>query len=70
MDGLALLGLFLIIYSFAVVALTVKKPKSIWEMAKIRMFRKILGEKGTVIFFYIFSIVAFAAGIWLMVFRK
>lgn len=66
MDGLALLGLFLIIYAAAVVFITIKKPKSIWEMAKIRFFRKKLGENGTVIFFYVWAAIALFLGIWLL----
>lgn len=67
MDGLALLGLILIAYAVAVVFITLKKPEQIWNMGKIRMFRKILGEKGTDIFFYIFSLASAAFGIWLLV---
>lgn len=67
MDGLALLGLILIAYAGAVVYLTLKKPENIWNMAKIRAFRKVLGEKGTDIFFYIFAVAAAAFGIWLLV---
>ena len=67
MNGLALLGIFLIIYAVAVVYIAAKKPEAIWNMAKIRMFRKILGDRGTVIFFYIFAIASAGVGIWLMV---
>ncbi|WP_312649377.1 hypothetical protein [Proteiniclasticum sp.] len=67
MDGLALLGLILIAYAAAVVFLTLKKPEQIWNMAKIRMFRKVLGEKGTDIFFYVFALIAAGLGIWLLV---
>lgn len=66
MDGWALLGLVLIAYAAFVVYLNIKKPEKIWDMAKIRMFRKLLGEKGTVIFFYIFAAVALGFGIWLL----
>jgi len=52
MDGFALLGIFLVFYAFAVVAIAVKKPASIWEMGKIRMFRKYLNDGATVVFFY------------------
>lgn len=69
MDGLALLGLFLIVYGVALVGITAKKPKGIWEMAKIRMFRKVLGEGGTVLFFYIFAVVCVGVGVWLMIFK-
>ena len=58
MDGWALLGLLLIAYAAFVVYLNIKKPAKIWDMAKIRMFRKLLGEQGTVVFFYIFAAVA------------
>ncbi len=67
MNGLALLGLILILYSVVVVVLTVKKPKSIWEMGKIKAFIKVLGERGTVILFYIIAAVALGFGVWLLV---
>ena len=66
MNGLALLGLFLIIYAALVVFLAVKKPTAVWEMAKIKFFRKVLGEQGTVIFFYIIALIAAGFGIWLL----
>lgn len=66
MNGLALLGILLILYSAAVVYITVRKPEGIWNMAKIKLFRKILGEKGTEIFFYLFAAAALGIGIWLM----
>jgi len=67
MNGLALLGLFLILYAGVVVVLAVKKPKSIWEMGKIRLFIKLLGDTGTVIFFYVVAAAALGCGIWLLV---
>ena len=67
MNGLALLGLFLILYAAVVVVLAIKKPKAIWEMGKIKAFIKVLGEKGTVIFFFIFAAIALGFGIWLLV---
>ena len=67
MNGLALLGLILILYSILVVVIAIKKPKSIWEMGKIKMFIKLLGEKGTVIFFYVFAAISLGFGIWLLV---
>jgi len=66
MNGLALLGLSLILYAIAVVVLAVKRPASIWEMGKIRWFRKALGENGTVILFYVIAAVALGFGIWLL----
>ncbi|MCK4543681.1 MAG: hypothetical protein KAU17_15730 [Spirochaetales bacterium] len=67
MNGLALLGLFLVLYAVLVVFLAIKKPKSIWEMGKIKFFIKLLGEKGTVIFFFVIAAIAAGFGIWLLV---
>ena len=67
MNGLALLGLFLILYAAAILAITIKKPKSIWEMGKIKFFLKLLGDRGTVIFFYVFAAISLGFGIWLLV---
>lgn len=66
MDWLALLGLVLIVYAAVVVWIAVKKPEKIWNMAKIRIFRKVLGEKGTVIFFWVFAAISLGIGIWLL----
>lgn len=65
MDGYALLGIVLFVYAGFVFFITVKKPAKIWDIAKIRGFRKVLGEKGTEIFFYIWGILAIAVGIWM-----
>lgn len=67
MNGLALLGILAILYSVAVVFLAIKKPKKIWSMKKIQAFEKGLGEKGTVIFFYVWAAIVAALGIWLLV---
>ena len=52
MNGYALLGIICILYAIALCFMAFKKPEKIWQMAKIRAFVKVLGEKGTVIFFY------------------
>jgi hypothetical protein len=67
MNGLALLGIILIAYAALVVFIAVRKPRSIWEMSKIKWFRDRMGEKGTVIFFYFWAAVALGFGIWLLV---
>ncbi len=67
MDGLALIGLILLVYAGAVVYITLKKPKAIWNMAKIRVFRKLLGDRGTEIFFYLFALASAGFGLWLLV---
>lgn len=66
MNGLALLGLILLLYAVAVAFIALKKPKSIWDMGKIMAFRNKLGEKGTVIFFLIWGAIALGFGIWLL----
>ena len=65
MKTMALLGILSLVYAALVLYITVKKPQKIWNMKKIQMFRKALGEKGTVIFFYIWSVAFIALGIWL-----
>lgn len=66
MDGLALIGLILLVYAGAVVYITLKKPEAIWNMAKIRVFRKLLGDRGTEIFFYLFALASAGFGLWLL----
>jgi hypothetical protein len=66
MNGLGLLGLLLIIYAVVVLYIAIKKPAKVWDMAKIKLFRKLLGELGTVIFFIVFALVAAGFGVWLL----
>lgn len=65
MDTMALLGILALVYAVAVFFIAFKKPAAIWNMKKIESFKKVLGEKGTVIFFYIWAIAFVALGIWL-----
>lgn len=65
MNFYGLLGILALLYAVAVVFIAMKKPEAIWNMKKIEMFKKFLGEKGTVIFFYIWAILFVALGIWL-----
>ena len=66
MNGLALLGLILLLYAILVFYIALKKPKAMWEMGKIKAFRNKLGEKGTVIFFMIWGVIALGFGVWLL----
>lgn len=66
MNTMALIGILLLLYAALVVFLAVKKPEAIWKMAKIQFFIKMMGERGTEIFFYCFAAIAAALGIWLM----
>ena len=66
MNWQPLLGLVLVFYgAFCIFVGATKKPDNIWEMKKIQTFIKVLGEKGTVIFFIIWGAVAAGIGIWL-----
>lgn len=66
MNVRAFIGVLLLLYGALVVFLTLNKPKVIWNMKKIKLFEKLLGERGTVVFFYVFAAVSIAAGIWLL----
>jgi hypothetical protein len=59
-------GIIAIVYAVVVVVITVVKPEKIWKMKKIQLFEKVLGEKGTEIFFYLFAVAAVVLGVWLL----
>ncbi len=61
------LGIILIVYGLAVLAITYWKPDPIWKIGKIQAFVKILTETGTVIFFALWGIAAIVIGIVLLV---
>lgn len=60
-------GIISILYAVFVVVFAVMKPGKIWNMKKIEMFKKVLGDKGTEIFFYIWALGFLFLGIWLLV---
>lgn len=62
-----LVALVLFAYAaFVIYIAATKKPEKVWDMAKIRAFRKVLGEQGTVIFFYIWAVAFVVLGVLLM----
>jgi hypothetical protein len=61
------LGIILIVYGIAVLAITFMKPDKIWNMKKIQGFVNVFSEIGTVIFFTIWALVAIVVGIVLLV---
>lgn len=68
MNGLALLGVFLVLYGVFCVFLGItKKPQGVWGMGKIQAFVKVLGVTGAVIFFIAWGVAALGVGIWLLV---
>ena len=66
MNTMALLGILAILYAITCIVIAIKKPEKIWKMKKIEGFKKVLGEKGTVIFFCIWGGCFAVLGIWLM----
>ena len=60
-------GVLAVVYAVAVVVIAVVKPEKIWNMKKIVWFKKLLGDKGTEIFFYIWALLFLVLGIWLIV---
>jgi len=58
------LGLLAFVYAAFVIFVAMKQPPAIWNMKKIEAFKKVLGEKGTVIFFYIWALIFVGLGIW------
>lgn len=67
MNKMGLLGILAILYAVFVIYVAVKKPKNIWNMKKIEGFKKVLGENGTVIFFYVWGAGFTALGVWLLI---
>lgn len=67
MNYMALIGILLVIYGVAVIGLTLKKPASIWDMKKIKLFIKLLGNKGTDVFFFVFAAICIIGGVLLII---
>lgn len=63
---MTILGIVCIAYAAMVIVLAIMKPESIWKMKKIQWFEKVLGEKGTEIFFYVWALIFLVLGIWLL----
>lgn len=61
-----ILGLLLIIYAIIVFFSAVAKPAIVWNSFKVRGFVKVLGEKGTLILFYILGGAALLLGVLLL----
>lgn len=66
MNSYAILGILSLAYSVLVVLLTLKKPEKIWKMKKIQWFEKVLGVKGTEMFFYVWAALFLGLSIWLI----
>ena len=67
MDASTWWGIALIAYAIFAMAITLLKPEPIWRMGKIQAFVKLLGERGTVIFFMVFALIILGIGITLVI---
>ena len=68
--GFVVLGIFLIVYGvFCLVIGLLKAPAVIWNMAKIEVFKKMLGVIGTQIFLSVWGAAALVGGIVLLVYN-
>ena len=59
-------GLVLILYAIFVIYITIKRPKSIWQKKKIKIFINLIGERGTVILFFVWSALVLAVAVFLL----
>ena len=59
-------GILAVLYAAAVVVIAVVKPEKIWNMKKIELFKKVLGDRGTEIFFYVWALMFLVLGVWLI----
>ncbi len=66
MNWYPLLALLAFAYTGLVFWVTIKKPEKIWNISKVQMFVKLLGERGTEVFFYIFGGLFAVLGVWLL----
>lgn len=66
MNWYPLLALLAFAYTGVVFWMTIKKPEKLWNIAKVQGIIKVLGERGTEIFFYIFGLAFTVLGIWLL----
>ncbi len=66
MKSTTLGGLLLIFYALIVIYITIKRPKSIWQKKKIKIFINLIGERGTVILFFVWSALVLALAVFLL----
>ena len=61
------LGWFLVAYGVLVLHAAFARPQWIWNTGKVQGFVKLLGERGTVIFFIVIGAAALAGGVAILV---
>jgi hypothetical protein len=60
-----ILGILVMLYAMVFVVIAVVKPGVVWNSKKTETLKKVFGEIGTGIFFYIWALLILALGIWL-----
>ncbi len=59
------LGILVMVYAMFFVVIAVVRPGVVWNSKKTETMKKVLGERGAGIFFYIWALLILALGIWL-----
>ena len=65
MNVYPLIGIVLIAYALLVLYIAFARPVKIWDMSKIKLFRKYLTDKGTIAFFLIWALGFIGLGVWM-----
>ena len=66
MDGITILGSFLILWGIGTALVAIFKPKRIWKIGKIQGFVQLLGDTGTLILFLVLAVVAIVGGLLIL----
>ena len=66
MSNLQYLGVFLVLWGIATLAVAALKPPALWGTSKIQSFVKSFGDRGTVVFLAIWGVVGLGGGVALL----
>ena len=67
MDGITILGIFLVLWGIGTALVAIFKPKGIWKIGKIQGFVQLLGDTGTMILFLVMATIAIVGGVLILV---
>lgn len=59
------LGILVVLYAAFFFMIAVVRPGVVWNSRKTERLKKVFGERGAGIFFYIWALLILALGIWL-----
>jgi|GEM_PF-613590 len=66
MSNLQYLGVFLVLWGVATLAVAGLRPAMVWNTSKIQSFVKSFGDKGTVVFLAVWGVVGLGGGVALL----